>query len=117
MRDLDQLVRIAELECAAFVIGVQAIEPKRRLFLSDGSFVDVWTSTKLPGRFGFHWQRLDGKIYRYDNYPDPTWHAVATFPHHFHDGTETTVVASPFPLEPLDGFRAFLAFVASHLHE
>ena len=46
MRWLDQLVRIVELKCAAFVIGAKAIEPKRRLFLSDGSFVDVWASTK-----------------------------------------------------------------------
>jgi hypothetical protein len=40
MRLLDQLARIAELEFAALVTGAQAIDPKRRFFLADGSFVD-----------------------------------------------------------------------------
>jgi hypothetical protein len=80
------------------VTGAQATEPKRRFFLADGSFVHVWASAKLAGRFGFHWERrhLDGTVYRYDNFPDPAWQAVATFPHHFHHGSETHVVASPF---------------------
>lgn len=63
---LDQLVRIGELEFSTIVTGAQAIEPKRRVFLCDGSFVDVWASTRLPGRFGFHWERrhMDGTVYR-----------------------------------------------------
>jgi Family of unknown function (DUF6516) len=85
MRLLDQLARIAELEFAALVTGAQAIEPKRRFFLADGSFVDVWASVKLPGRFGFHWERrhLDGTVYRYDNFPDPAWQTVTTLPPRF----------------------------------
>ena len=117
MKLLDQLARIAELEFATILTGTQAIEPKRRFFLADGSFVDVWASVKLPGRFGSHWERrhVDGTVYRYDNFPDPAWHSVATFPHHFHDGSETNVVASPFPTDLLEGFRTFLAFVGSRL--
>jgi hypothetical protein len=30
---------------------------------------------------------LSATVYRYDNFPDPAWQAVATFPHHFHHGT------------------------------
>ena len=51
---LDQFARIVELEFSAIVSGAQAIEPKRRFFLSDGSFVEAQTSTKLLDRFGFH---------------------------------------------------------------
>jgi hypothetical protein len=34
-------VRIAEVEFAAIVTGAQAIEPKRRFFLADGSFENL----------------------------------------------------------------------------
>jgi hypothetical protein len=117
MSSLDALVRIAEVEFATIVTGAQAIEPKRRLFLCDGSLVDVWVLTRIPGRFGFHWERrhLDGSCFRYDNYPDPAWRALATFPHHFHDGSEDRVVTSPFPADIQDGFRAFMTLVASRL--
>ena len=114
---LDELTRIAEVEFSAIVTGAQAVEPKRRIFLSDGSFVDVWVSLRLPDRFGFHWERrhLDGTVYRYDNFPDVEWRMVPTFPHHFHDGSDSRVVSSPFPSDTREGFRAFLAFVAARL--
>jgi hypothetical protein len=116
---LDQLCRIAELEFADIVVGTQALEPKRRLFIRDGSFVDVWVSSKLPGRFGFHWERrrLDGTFFRYDNFPDPAWRAVETFPHHFHDGSLDRVVASLFPSGIEEGFRAFMTFLAGRLSQ
>ena len=76
---LDELTRIAEVESVAIVTGVQAIEPKRRFFLSDGSFVDVWV------------------------------------PYHFHDGSASHVIPSPFPLNAREGFRAFFSFIAGRL--
>lgn len=114
---LDELTRIAEVEFSAVVIGVQVMEPKRRIFLRDGSFVDVWVSVKLAERFGFHWERrhLDGTFFRYDNFPDPEWRRVATFPYHFHEGSDNQVVPSSFPPSVRDGFRAFMAFVESRL--
>ncbi len=114
---LDELARIAEVEFSTIVTGAQAIEPKRRFFLADGSFVDVWVSVKIPGRFGFHWERrhLDRTFYRYDNFPDPEWKAVSTFPYHFHDGTHDRVISSPFPSEAPEGFRAFMTFVTNRL--
>lgn len=117
MTSLDELRRIAEVEFADNVVGTQVQEPKRRLFIRDGSFVDVWLSSKLPGRFGYHWERrhLDGTFFRYDNFPDPAWRAVETFPRHFHDGSLDRIVASPFPPGIVEGFRAFMTFVGGRL--
>lgn len=117
MTSLDEICRIAELEFADIVVGTQALESKRRIFIRDGSFVDVWVSSKLPGRFGFHWERthLDGSLFRYDNFPDPHWRRIQTFPYHFHDGSTDRVVASPFPPGIAEGFRAFMGFLAVHL--
>jgi hypothetical protein len=63
-------------------------------------------------RFGFHWERqhLDDRIFRYDNFPDTNWSGVSTFPFHFHDGDQETVVASPFAPTLEQGFREFLEF-------
>ena len=37
-----------------------------RLFFTDNSFLEIWTSGK---KYSYHWQRTDGKIYRHDNAP------------------------------------------------
>ena len=113
MSSLVQLRRIADVEFAAIVAQTDVLGAKLRVLLTDTSYVDVWVSRSLSGRFGFHWERrhLDGRIYRYDNFPDTNWSSVATFPAHFHDGDQDTVVDAPFssPLE--QGFREFMAFV------
>jgi hypothetical protein len=68
---LDELTRIAEVEFSAIVTGVQAIEPKRRIFLRDRSFVGMWVSLKIVERFGFHWERRHLKA----SEPSwPSWH-------------------------------------------
>jgi len=114
---LDETCRLAEVEFSQVVVATQTLEAKRRIYIRDGSFVDVWISSKLPGRFGFHWERrhVDGTIFRYDNYPDPAWQAIETFPGHFHDGSHDRVVASPSPSDVLDGFRAFMTFLAARM--
>ncbi len=113
MNPLDQLRRIAEVEFAAIVVQTDFLGSKLRVLLTDTSYVDVWASRKLRGRFGFHWERqhLDGHIYRYDNFPDTNWSGVSTFPFHFHDGDQDTVVAAPFAPTLEQGFREFLTFV------
>jgi hypothetical protein len=92
--DVERLREIAEVEFSDIV--VEAIIPdinELRIILTDGSFVDVWFSLKLQGRYSFHWERraLDGKIYRHDNSPHKRWESAPTFPRHFHDGSETNV--------------------------
>ena len=116
--DVEGLCEIAEVEFADIV--VEAVIPdtnELRVFLTDGSFVDVWFSLKLQGRYSFHWERraIDGKIYRHDNAPHRHWQSVATFPHHFHSGSESNVEESHLSTIPTEALREFLAFVRSRL--
>lgn len=112
--NVEQLRDIAEIEfsdivTAALIPDLNAL----RLLLSDGSFVDVWFSLKLQGRYSFHRERraIDGTIYRHDNAPHTRWETVATFPRHFHSGSETNVVESHLSSDPAQALREFLAFV------
>jgi Family of unknown function (DUF6516) len=112
--DVERLRQIAEVEFVDIVL--EAVIPdinELRLILTDGSFVDVWFSLKLQGRYSFHWERraLDGKLYRHDNAPHKRWESVATFPRHFHDGSETNVSESYLSEVPEQALREFLAFV------
>jgi len=113
LNPLERLRRIAEVEFAAIVVQTDLLGSKMRVMLADTSYVDVWSSRKLSGRFGFHWERqhLDGHSYRYDNFPDTNWSGVSTFPFHFHDGDQNTVVAAPFAPTLEQSFREFMAFV------
>ena len=115
---MDRLGDIAEIEFADIVVN--AVVPginKLRLFLNDGSFIDVWFSLKLSGRYSYHWERqaIDGTIYRHDNAPHLQWKSVATFPKHFHDGSESNVSESHISDVPEQGLREFLTFVGSKL--
>lgn len=88
-----------------------------RVFIRDGSIVDIWFSKKIPGRFSYHWERrqIDGKIYRYDNFPDPRWKEVATFPKHFHNGSQNRVHESKINDDPASGVREFMDFIRKML--
>ena len=117
MTALHQIRRIAEVEFSHLLTDVQPFGSKLRVFIRDGSFVDVWVSEKVAARFGFHWDRghLDGTLYRYDNFPDALWQTLETFPYHFHNGSQDKVEASTFPTDLLPAFRAFMTFLASRL--
>src|SRR5438046_2574062 len=88
----------------------ELLRQELRIILTDGSFVDVWFSLKLQGRYSFHWERqaIDGTIYRHDNAPHRRWEAVATFPRHFHNGSETNVSESYLSAVPEEALREFL---------
>jgi hypothetical protein len=112
--DVEQLQEIAETEFAEIV--VEAIIPdanELRIFLSDGSFVDIWFSSKLQGRYSFHWERraIDGTIYRHDNAPHKRWQSISTFPRHFHNVSELQVEESHISPIPNQAIREFLLFV------
>ena len=112
--DVERLREIAEMEFADIVTEVFVPDINDlRVILADGSFVDVWFSLKLPGRYSYHWERrgIDGRIYRHDNAPHKRWQSVATFPRHFHNGTETDVSESHISENPEEGLREFLTFV------
>jgi hypothetical protein len=113
LSSLDVLRRLAELEFGGIVVQTDLLGAKLRILLTDTSYIDVWVSRKLSSRFGFHWEHrhVDGRIYRYDNFPDTQWSVVSTFPYHWHDGDQDTVVAAPFAMSIEQGFREFMRFV------
>lgn len=116
--DVDRLADIAEIEFADIVVN--AVVPginKLRIFVNDGSLIDVWFSLKLNQRYSYHWERraIDGTIYRHDNAPHLQWKSVTTFPKHFHDGSERNVLESHINDVPEQGLREFLTFVRSKL--
>lgn len=113
---------IALSEFSDVVIGAQVLrlptgDPlKLRLDIVDGSLLDVYIS--LTGRYSYHWERRMTPAedsYRYDNAPHDRWRSLASFPAHFHDGTESSVVASDLEKEPMHAIRQVLTFVRKKL--
>ena len=103
MIKLSKIKRIVDIEYARSVISSEIFHDKLQVYITDGSFVDIWFSTKIPERFSYHWERrhIDGKIYRHDNFPDPRWRELSTFPKHFHDGSQERVKKSQISDDPI----------------
>ena len=118
MANLSRLARIAAREFTDIVVATIIIRDKLRVLLRDGSYIDFWWSGKIPGRFAHHWERthIDGTIHRHDNMPHLRWQHVATFPQHYHEGSQNHVVDSLLPPDPPEvALRAFLAFAHQKL--
>ena len=113
MIGLNKLKRIVDIEYSDIVKDSDIFHDKLRIFIRDDSIVDIWFSKKIPGRFSYHWERkhVDGKIYRHDNFPDPRWKRVSTFPKHFHNGSQNQVQESSINGDPVLGVREFMDFV------
>jgi len=119
MIDLTKLKRIIDIEFHDVLggSGTDIYHDKIRAFIKDGSFVDIWFSRKIQGRFSYHWERghIDNRIYRHDNFPDPRWKEISTFPKHFHNGSQTHVEKSLIDNDPILGVRQFMDFVRKML--
>ena len=116
--DVRPLRDIAEIEFGDVVVEAISLGLNElRIFMVDGSFIDVWFSLKLAGRYSYHWERqaIVGAIYRHDNAPHQRWRAVSTFPRHFHGGAEDRVAPSHISQEPLEALREFLGFARQRL--
>lgn len=111
--NISHLAEIVQVEFADLVVHVSPGLNEMRIVLTDGSFVDVWFSLKLTGRYSFHWDRkaIDGTIYRHDNAPHRRWNKIKTFPKHFHNGREDCVIESKISEIPEEALREFLLFV------
>lgn len=116
--DIYKLKLIADIHYYDIVNFAYISNYKLRLVLFGGSFIDVNMSVIIPGKFGFHWETLNSKkeIFRYDNFPDPKWKNIETYPYHFHNGSQNNVVATPFPQDELNAFHAFMGFVKDKLN-
>ena len=109
-----KLKEIAEIEFNDIVEDVYITDVNElRIFLVDGSFIDIWYSLKLKNRYSYHWERrhINGSIYRHDNAPHQRWNYVSTFPKHFHNKKEEIVEESYISEDPTEALREFLTFV------
>jgi len=111
--DLSKLKRIVDIGYNDITRDSSIHHDKLRVFIRDGSIVDIWFSKKIPGRFSYHWERrqIDEGIYRHDNFLDPRWKEVATFPKHFHNGSQNRVQESKINDDPASGVREFMDFI------
>ena len=105
------------VERTASILSPAGRMRKLRIYLLDGSFVDVWCSSK--GDYSFHWERrfINGSLYRHDNAPHAQWRHVPTFPKHFHNGRQDNVESSFISDPPEEALRDFLDFVRGKLAE
>lgn len=118
--DIQKLKDIAEIEFGDIVEDVSTTDINQlRIIIKEGSFIDVWYSLKIEGRYSYHWERkhIDGRVYRHDNAPHKKWRYTTTFPKHFHDGEEEKVIESNIHKMPDEGLREFLYFVRQKLIE
>ena len=82
-----------------------------RIGLQNNGFMDIFQSVKDEKKFAFHAQFPDGRIYRLDDRPERAYKRLATFPWHFHDGSENKVVKSPFSTLKSKALAQFFRYV------
>jgi hypothetical protein len=110
-----QLARLAQAEFGDIVTEVQLLggtsssPNKLRLQIKDGSFLDVWLS--LDGDYAYHWEcrRQRGQTFRWDNAPHHP--RLPTFPDHFHEGDDHTVIESSLSRDPETALGEICAYI------
>ena len=111
------LNEFADVVVNARIVSLPTGDPlKLRLDIVDDSLLDVFIS--ISGRYSYHWERRltsRGDLYRHDNAPHGRWRHVATFPKHFHDGSDSNVVESHISDDPENAMREFLMFMRHKL--
>ncbi|MEE8402988.1 MAG: DUF6516 family protein [Candidatus Hydrothermarchaeaceae archaeon] len=109
----ERFSQILEGEFPDIVVHHNFISGKLRVHIIDESYLDIWFSQKLRGRFAYHWERrkVDGRIYRYDNRPHEELKHMKSYPKHFHNGCDKNVEESTFSDGPEDALRGFLAMM------
>ena len=88
---------------------------KLRVYIVDGSYLDVWLSGS--GKYSYHWEKrhIQGSMYRHDNAPHPKWNHVKTFPKHYHEGSDDRVQESYIQDDPMQAVRTILTFIREKL--
>jgi hypothetical protein len=100
---------------ANFVGGRTGAPNKLRIFFVDNSFLDVWLSE--GGDYSFHWEHRAqrGLIHRWDNAPDHP--ELATFPEHFHNGSDKEVKENELSEDHEKAITTVLGFIQRQLAE
>ena len=88
---------------------------KIRIYITDGSYLDIWLSSS--GKYSYHWEQrhINGKLYRHDNAPHPKWSHIKTYPKHYHSGIQDNVHESHISHEPAQALKEFLTFIRESL--
>ncbi|RLE99209.1 MAG: hypothetical protein DRJ63_06030 [Thermoprotei archaeon] len=112
-----KLGRIALKEFSDIVVDVEYREDRLRIHIVDGSFLDVWFSLTIKGKYAYHWERrfINGTVYRWDNARHEKWRSIGTYPHHFHEGTREKVKPFYAAKSPEDNFRKVLKYIRNYL--
>ena len=114
-----KLAHIAELEYPDIVVSAELKADRLRIHFLDGSFLDVWFSQTIPGKYAFHWERrhVNGSVYRWDNAAHKSIQHIDTFPHHLHEGKQENVKS--FKPKPSweNTFKAILNYVKEKLRK
>ncbi len=116
------LERLRELAISLhpeIVIDAKIVYGKLRIYLIDESFIDVWISRRLAGRYAIHWERrhIDGTIYRWDNTPHEIHRRISTFPHHFHEGRDNVVKPYNYPGSIEEALKEALKYAKEKLEK
>jgi len=115
-KNLEKIARsdFPEIVKDTALIGGRSSQPnKLRIYLIDGSFLDVWLSEEND--YSYHWEQraVRGLIHRWDNAPDHI--EIDTFPHHFHDGEDKNVTNSQLNTDIRIAFKEILSFIKRNL--
>jgi hypothetical protein len=106
-------LKIASDDFSDIVVNAELHADRVRLFLIDGSRVDV--RYPIEDKFSFHWQRGD-MIYRIDTAPHHK--GIRTFPRHIHFGSEDNIIEDSVLGEngsPEEKFKRFMEWVSELL--
>jgi hypothetical protein len=115
----DKLKEIILRSFPEIVVSIDEPYGKLRIYLVDGSFLDVWLSYKIPKRYAYHWEHrhIDGKVHRHDNRPHESLKHIKTYPKHFHNETENNTQESYISEKPEEALIYFLNFIKEKIQK
>ena len=111
------MISLTEIETSAQNVFGETVAVRQinkatiRIESSQGIFIDIFQSLRDQKKFAFHAKLKGGVIFRLDCRPERKYRKLKTFPWHFHKGSESHVVASPFSKEKKTAIVQFLSYV------
>lgn len=88
-----------------------------RIDIGENSFIDVFQSFRDQSKFAVHAKLKKGGIYRLDCRPEEKYANLKTYPWHFHERSEKTVISSPFSADKRKAIQEFLRYIRKKLEE